>query len=163
MRVPIKVGLGIVAALALAAGAAVPAHADTTASGINVRLSSSASDARSSALVTATLEQTKYADISIDVSFTGFMAMKTFAYRPGACPTDVIRLNIPAEVTECGWEQEGKTAKLRMAVKGTFPAASIGIRVTRGALMTPKKPGKYAVEVSSWAFAPVKATATIQG
>jgi len=152
-------------ALAAAAGTALalaaPAYADTTASGVGVRLTSKAPGTTSGALVNATLDQTKYADISVDISFQGFTANRGFAYRPGGCPADVVRLNIPAEVFQCGWEQEGSNARLRLAIRGTFPTSVIGIRLTRATLTTPAKSGRYTVEMSSWAFPTTSSTVRI--
>lgn len=141
---------------------AVPARADTSVADVGVRMSSPMTDAPVSVLVTADVSQTRYADFSLDVTFEGFTARRGFAYRAGSCPASLFRLNIPAEVFECGWEQEGANARLRMAIRGTFSATEIGIRVKRSALMSPKDAGEFPIEVSSWAFTPASTTVEIK-
>ena len=152
-------GIGI----AVAVGMAAPANAETSASSLDVRMSSFVADSRTSVLVSAELSQTQYADISLDITFEGFTASGTFAYRPGSCPSSLFRLNIPAEVFECGWEQDGDDARLRMAIKGTFPATPIGVRVLRKGLTSPGEAGSYSVELSSWALAPLTKSVKIKG
>lgn len=113
-------------------------------------------------IVTSTVSQEDYADISYDVTLSGFTAKNTFAYRDGECPTKVVQYSGPGTVFQCGWVQQGKDAVLNVSIRGTFPSSTVRVKINQKAVMTPKKAGNYSVSVSSWAFSPVKTSVKIK-
>jgi hypothetical protein len=112
--------------------------------------------------VIATLAQQEYADISVDVTLSDFTAMRTFPFGDGACPKKLVQVSAPAEVFQCGWTQKGKDATLNMAIRGTFPASKMRIKIRKQAVKTPSAPGDYKVTLSSWAFSPITTSVTIK-
>jgi len=113
-------------------------------------------------IVASTVTQQEYADISYDVTLTGFTAKGTFAYRDGACPKKLIKYKGPGTVFQCGWVQRGKDSVLNISIRGTFPSSSVQVKINRRAVVTPKKAGDYPVSVSSWAFSTVTTSVVIK-
>jgi len=155
-------------AVALAVGmcffATVPAaHADVDVTIDKARVAPAKSGAKSAnVIVASTVTQEEYADISYDVTLTGFTAKRTFAYRDGACPKKLVQYTGPGTVFQCGWVQQGKDAVLNISILGTFPSSTVRVKINRKAVVTPKKAGDYAVSVSSWAFSTVTTSITIK-
>lgn len=118
------------------------------------KLSAPYAGANTDAVITVTLTQTSYADISLNVALSGFRAERTFAYGKGACPSSVARIVLPAKVSvkECGWEQEGESATLRLALAGTMTEGAVKVRIKSGALRAPAVSGAYGIFLTSWAF-----------
>ncbi len=111
---------------------------------------------RTAAIVTATMTQIEYENVSFNVAFQGFQAHRTIPFGPRECPAGVARVQAPAVVFKCGWMQQGDTAILRLALEGTFDASRIRIQLAPGALTTPQAPGLYAVTLSGWSFPDVR-------
>lgn len=139
-----------VATIAFAPPAAAKVAIDVT----SVRVSSPYAKSPTSATVVAKITQTSYADISLDVSLEGFRALKAFAYGKGACPSSVAKITGPLTVSECGWEQEGGSAVLRLALSGTTNSGKVKVKIASGALIAPAQAGTYDIALSSWAFDP---------
>ncbi|TEX51039.1 MAG: hypothetical protein B7C55_07480 [Actinomycetales bacterium mxb001] len=141
--------LAVAVTMAPPASAAVEVLGAPTAS-----LSAPYAGASTDAVIKTRLTQTSYADISLDISLSGFRAERTFAYGKGACPSSVARVTLPAKVTvaECGWTQEGEDAVLRLALKGTMTKGNVKVRIMSGALTAPAVSGTYGIFLSSWAF-----------
>jgi len=141
--------LAITLAAAPPASAAVEMLGSPTAS-----LSAPYAGASTDAVIKTRLTQTSYADISLDIALSGFRAGRTFAYGKGACPASVARITLPAKVTvtECGWQQEGEDAVLRLALKGTMTKGTVKVRIMSGALTAPAASGTYGIFLTSWAF-----------
>lgn len=117
---------------------------------------------KANVVVKATLAQQQYADISVDVTLSGFEATSMFPFSPGACPAKLFQVKVPAEVVQCGWTQQGKDAVLNMALAGTFPKSALTIKVRKAAVSNPPKPGAYPITLSSWAFSPITTTVTVK-
>ena len=150
--------VGVLAATTSPATAAVEVVKDPTA-----KLTAPYVNSPTDAVINVTLTQTSYANISLDVALAGFRAQRSFDYRKGECPTSVARVILPAKVTvtECGWEQEGDNATLRIALKGTLTDGAVKVRIKSGALTAPAAAGVYGIFVSSWAFDEVSTTTQI--
>lgn len=144
------------AALAPAAQAAVKVEVD------KVTVAPAKADRKANVSVRATVTQQEYADISVDVTLTGFQATSVFPFSEGPCPTKLFQITAPAEVVKCGWVQDGRNAILSIALAGTFPTSDLRIKVRRNAVSTPAQAGSYAVTLSSWAFSPVGTKVTIR-
>jgi hypothetical protein len=153
------------AAAAVVAGsiAVVPAaHAAVDVTVDSVTVAPPKAGKKANVIVKATLDQQQYADISVDVTLSGFEAASMFPFGEGACPAKMFQVKVPATVVQCGWTQEGKDAILSMAIAGTFAKSSLQIKVRKAAVSTPVKAGDYKVTMSSWAFSPISTTVTIK-
>ncbi len=117
---------------------------------------------KANVMVVATMTQEEYANISVDVTLSGFKAMRTFPFGDGTCPKQLVQVGAPAEVFQCGWTQKGKDATLNMAISGTFPSSTLRIKIRKSAVKTPSAPGDYDVTLSSWAFSPLTTSVTIK-
>lgn len=144
----------------LAAPPAAHAAVDVTLDKVTVAPSKAAKKAN--VIIVATMTQEEYADISVDVTLAGFKAMRPFPFEDGACPKQLVQVSAPAEVFQCGWTRKGKDAILNMAIRGTFPSSKLRIKIRKAAVTTPSAPGSYDVTLSSWAFSPLTASATIK-
>lgn len=151
--------LGVLAA-GFAAAPGAQAAVDVTLDKVTVAPPQAAKKAN--VIVAATMAQQEYANISVDVTLSGFTAMRTFAFRDGACPKKLIQVSAPAEVFQCGWTQSGKDATLNMAISGTFAASPMRIKIRKSAVLAPKTRGNYNVSLSSWAFSPLSTSVTIK-
>lgn len=140
------------ALMAGAIGFAPPASAMVAADVKAVRLSAPYAKAPTDVVVVAKLTQTSYENISLDIALHGFRAHQVFAYGEGECPASVAVVNAPLTVFECGWQEEGGIAKLRLALEGTMPSGKVKVRIKSAAVTAPAKAGNYRVTVSSWAF-----------
>ena len=95
-------------AVALAVGMCIfatapAAHADVDVTIDKVKVAPAKSGAKSAnVIVASTVTQEEYADISYDVTLTGFTAKRTFAYRDGACPKKLVQYTGPGTVFQCG-------------------------------------------------------------
>ncbi len=156
---------GVAVAVAVLAGGLVAAPVAQAAVDVTldkVTVAPPKAGKRANVIVNATVAQEQYADISVDVTLTGFMAMSMLPFGDGACPKKLVQVKAPAEVFQCGWTQNGKDAVLNMALKGTFPSSKLRITIRKAAVVNPSAPGDYAVKVSSWAFSPVTTDVTIK-
>jgi hypothetical protein len=149
---PLFIALTCTALTATAIGFAAPASAEVAANVKAVRLSAPYANAPTDVVVVAKLTQTSYENISLDIALHGFRARQVFAYGEGACPASVAVVDAPLTVFECGWQEEGGIAKLRLALEGTMPAGKVKVRIKAGAVTAPAKAGTYRATVSSWAF-----------
>ena len=150
--------------LAIMIAAAPPAAANVAVlSDLAAKFTAPYAKASTDAVVELKMTQTSYADISLNIAFSGFHAHHEVTYGKGACPTSVARVILPAGVSlsECGWEQEGEDATLRLALKGTFEKGRVKVRVKSGALTAPKVAGVYGIFATSWAFDDVFTTTEI--
>lgn len=153
----------VAAAVALTGAALAPAaHAAVKVEVDKVTVAPAKVDRKANVSVRATVTQQEYADISVDVTLTGFQARSVFPFTEGPCPTKLFQISAPAEVFKCGWVQDGRKAILSIALAGTFPASDLRIKVRRNAVSTPAQAGSYDVTLSSWAFSPVGTTVTIR-
>ena len=156
--------------LPLATGAALvattiafapPAAAKVTMGAPTVRLTAPYAKSPTEVVVVAKVTQTSYNDISLDIALEGFQAKQAFDYAKGACPTSVIVVDTPLTVLECGWQQEGTRATLRLALGGTLSSGTVKVRTKSRAVTAPVKAGMYPVSLSSWAFPTVKTQVSI--
>jgi len=151
--------LGVLTA-GLVAAPAVQAAVDVTVDKVTVAPPKAGKKAN--VIIAARMAQQEYADISVDVMLTGFTALKTFAFRDGACPKNLVQVSAPAEVFQCGWSQSGNKAILNMAIRGTFASSPVRIKIRKPAVVTPRARGNYDVALSSWAFSPLSTSVTIK-
>lgn len=159
----IIVALSAVAAVAAGSLTVVPAaHAAVDVTLDSVTVAPPKAGRKANVIIKATLAQQQYADISVDVTLSGFEASGTFPFRDGACPAKLVQVKVPAEVFQCGWTQNGADAVLSMAISGTFPASGMQIKMRKGSVRTPSKAGSYKVTLSSWAFSPISDTVTVK-
>lgn len=153
------------AALAVLAGGlavAPAAHAAVDVTLDKVTVAPPKAGKKANVIIAATMTQEQYADISVDVTLTGFMAMSMLPFGDGACPKQLVQVSAPVEVFQCGWTQNPKEAVLSMALRGTFPSSGLKIKIRKAAVMTPSAPGTYGVTMSSWAFSPLTTSVTIK-
>jgi hypothetical protein len=159
----ILVTLAAVAAVAAGSLTVVPvAHAAVDVTLDSVTVAPPKAGRKANVIVKATLAQQQYADISVDVTLSGFEASGTFPFRDGPCPAKLVQVTVPAEVIQCGWTQNGTDAVLSMAISGTFPTSGMQIKVRKGSVRTPARPGAYKVTLSSWAFSAISDTVTVK-
>lgn len=147
--------IALLGAVALAVGTAAPGNADVDVEVVSVKVSPAKAGKKAKAVVKAIVTQEEYANISFDVTLSGFQARRTFPYAEvsgGKCPSKLIRVSALATVIQCGWKQEGDDAVLNVALEGTFPRSDVRVRIFKGALRAPATSGEYTVTVSSWAF-----------
>ena len=157
--------VGAVTAGALAAGmlaVAGPAVAQASPDLVRVSVTPGRAGDYSGASVSLAMRQQQYADISVNVGFEGFTAVEPFAFAPGSCPGGLVVVDAPVEVFKCGWVQDGDTARLRMALRGTFDRSRITVTFAQDAMITPARPGTYAVQVSGWSFDDVEGRVTVR-
>ncbi|MFZ9987810.1 MAG: hypothetical protein ACO3ID_02130 [Candidatus Nanopelagicales bacterium] len=140
------------ALMAAAIGFAAPASAMVAADVQAIRLSAPYAQAPTDVVVVAKLTQTSYENISLNIALHGFRAHQVFAYGDGQCPTSVAVVDAPVTVFECGWQEEGGIAKLRLALEGTMPSGKVKVRIKSDAVTAPARAGTYRVTMSSWAF-----------
>lgn len=147
-------GSQLVGAMLLGAAvvAAPAASAQPEPDFASVSLDHNGSGTLTGARVVASMQQWEYADISFNVAFEGFTANRTFPFREGTCPSWLGDVDAPATVFKCGWRQDGDTAILRMALRGTFDRSRIVVTLAGKALVTPAEPGTYAVRLTGWSF-----------
>ncbi len=160
-----KILVTLAAAAAVAAGSLVivptaQAAVDITLDSVTV--APPKAGRKANVIVRASLAQQQYADISVDVTLSGFQATSMFPFSDGACPAKLFQVKVPAQVVQCGWTQNGKNAVLSMAIAGTFSTSGMQITVRKAAVSAPVKPGEYQVTLSSWAFSPVSTTVTVK-
>jgi hypothetical protein len=157
------VSTAIAATLALTVAALAPAAQAAVKVDVGkVTVAPAKADRKANVTVRATVTQQEYADISVDVTLTGFQATSVFPFSEGPCPTKLFQISSPADVVKCGWVQDGRNATLSIALAGTFATSDLRIKVRRSAVSTPAQAGSYPVTLSSWAFSPLSTKVTIR-